>query len=490
MKMKRICACLLCLLMLLGAIACGNDTQKDTQTTTSGQSSDTTTGETTTTEAKETLDIPDTNYNTTFNILMTGNWKYNDFEAENIYGEPINDARYQVNSMLKDLYGITVAVKNDTGVHATGAGNGFTAVQKQVTSGSKDYDLVSIGCYDVATLAYSGYLYDLNTVENVNLSKSWYNQKCVEQLAVGGRNYFITGDAMTLDNDCTYCILFNKTVRTDNKLEDPYTLVKNNQWTFDKFLEMINACGNDLNGDGQYTADDAYGAIVWTDSIIGMLHASGGRFATISEDGKFSVTLDTERNINVMTAWINEKETDKCFFNNGGTSEADHAPFTENRCLFYTRYIKAAGWFRDSTLDFGILPYPKWDNDQSEYNVTMHAYGTSYLAVPAGVNDSAMSGAMLEALSYYGQEYLTPAYYDTTLIGKSIRDEESAEMLDIIFASRFYDIGTFYQIGGLNETVNTMMRNGATNFSSVFKAASRVAKSQIDKISVAFDAIK
>lgn len=37
--------------------------------------------------------------------------------------------------------------------------------------------------------------------------------------------------------------------------------------------------------------------------------------------------------------------------------------------------------------------------------------------------------------------YVTPAYYDVALSGKFTRDEESAEMLELIFTTKFYDLG-------------------------------------------------
>ena len=56
-----------------------------------------------------------------------------------------------------------------------------------------------------------------------------------------------------------------------------------------------------------------------------------------------------------------------------------------------------------------------------------------------------------EALAYYGKQIVTPAYYDINLIGQSTRDEESADMLDIIFDSLVFDIGYYYQIGPYNK---------------------------------------
>ena len=119
----------------------------------------------------------------------------------------------------------------------------------------------------------------------------------------------------------------------------------------------------------------------------------------------------------------------------------------------------------------------------------MHAYGTSYFCIPTTVADADMSGAVLEALSYYGKEYITPAYYDTTLKGKYFRDEESSEMLDLIFASRFFDVGTYYQLGGYNEKVITMMQQGDTDFASMYQKNEKAANKVLQKINDAYAAM-
>ena len=178
------------------------------------------------------------------------------------------------------------------------------------------------------------------------------------------------------------------------------------------------------------------------------------------------------------------------YFLGGASDDEVHSIFTENRCLFYTRYLKAASWFRDMDTDFGILPYPKWDATQQDYCNTMHAYGTSYISVPITTADQARTGAVIESLAYYGQKQLTPAYYETTLKGKYFRDEESAAMLDLIFKSRFFDIGMYYQFGGYNEMVITMMQQKKTDFVSMYEKKEAKALEKIAEVNAAYDAME
>jgi len=494
--MKRMLALLLAIVMLMSvAVSCGSkDNAADTTTTAApvgdGASSDTTTGEAGETAApEETRDVVVENYNRAFTIYQSGNWGYKDFVAEEVTGEPVNDAVYTMLSTVSEEFGIEITTIDESAKSSGGQGQGYKAVETMHMSGSKDYDITSIGCYDVCTLAYTGYLTDLAAIDNIDLSKSWYDQKAYDMLNINGRMYYTIGDAMTLDNNCTYCILFNKTVVDQYQLEDPYQLVRDNKWTYEKFIEMASVLPADLNGDGVRDREDAYGVTVWLDSAVGMLHAAGGAVGKINDEGKIEITLNTERNIDVLGTWTLANASDLCNYITSDTNESAHKSFTSNNCLFYTRYINAGSWFRDSDLDFGFLPYPKWDEEQEDYCNTMHAYGTSWMCIPSSVTDIEQSGAIMESLSYYGQKLINPAYYEITLEGKTIRDEESAEMLDIIFATRFFDVGFYYQVGGYNSSLFSNFKQGNPSYNSVIKASEKVAQKQLEKIDASFEKI-
>lgn len=489
--MKKLITLLLLSAMLLSNFAACSESETNADETTVTSDAASAEAETTEeTEYVETLDIEVKDYGgRTINIVLAGNWAFDDFVAEEMTGEAINDAKYDTNAAVSDLLNVEFAVNNQSGQASGGTGTGYKLIDNMVMAGTSDYDVADIGCYDVSTLAYNGKLIDLNSVKNIDLTKSWWDPKANEHLSIAGKMFYSTGDSGILDNDCTYCILFNKQMITNFNLEDPYTLVKENRWTYDKFTEMAYTGYIDMNGNGTTDKDDSIGIMMWQDSVIGMLHASGGKFATINDDGQIEITLNSERNFDVLTSWLTLKtEPLVGFIGSGATITEDelNTMFNDNRAMFYCRYIKAVSWFRDMETDFGILPYPKWDETQQDFCNTMHAYGTSYLCIPMTVADIEMSGAVMEALSYYGQQIITPAYYEKTLKGKYIRDEESSEMLDLIFASRFFDVGTYYQLGGYNEKVITMMQQGNTDFASMYEKNIKLANKVLEKINTAY----
>ena len=125
--------------------------------------------------------------------------------------------------------------------------------------------------------------------------------------------------------------------------------------------------------------------------------------------------------------------------------------------------------------DFGILPYPKLNTTQEEYYHTVAPYNSQFICVPLIQNDVERTGTITEALAYYGQKIVLPAYYDVTLIGQSARDEESEAMVEIILDPLVFDIGYYYQIGPYNKQLIIMIRNHDRNFASMYDSYKNTA---------------
>ena len=66
--------------------------------------------------------------------------------------------------------------------------------------------------------------------------------------------------------------------------------------------------------------------------------------------------------------------------------------------------------------------------------------------------------------------------------GKIIRDDESADMLDIILANRVFDIGWYYQFGNYTEDVMNMLRNKNNNFASMYQKNESMALAEISEL--------
>ena len=104
--------------------------------------------------------------------------------------------------------------------------------------------------------------------------------------------------------------------------------------------------------------------------------------------------------------------------------------------------------FADMESEFGIVPFPKYDSNQSEY-YSMYPYNCAMVAIPNVIEDLERTANIVEDMNYYSSIILKPAWYDTLLSRRYTRDDESEKSLDIILEGRVYDVGMYYDFGSI-----------------------------------------
>lgn len=491
--MKKLLSVLLVAAMLLALTACGGDVAETTAPA----------GDTVTTEpAADAPDLPDPStldIDGEFRILVSGNSARDDF-AGNSEGTAVEIAIYRRNAVLAEKYGVEIVDDNISKFGSiTGSGTGFTTIYNDYMAGEGEYDAASIGAYDIATLSYSGYLHDLNETPHLDLSKPYWDQMANRDLTVGGKIYYTTGDIAYNDNVCTMAILFNKDIVKEYDLEDPYDLVRDDDWTLESFSRLSKSVSEDMNQDGIFDEKDKYGVLTWNDAWMGILAAAGERICTV-EDGEIKLSFYNERVVNLFDNYrALAYDQAHCFTyqydQNTGTVPATSAwdtnrdaMFNESRALFYMQTMGAVERYRDSETDFGILPYPKMDAEQEEYGHSISAYHVQFICVPEMAKDHERSGIVLEELAYQGLVLMTPAYYEQSLVGRYVRDEESVDMLDIVFATRVYDLGSYYKIGSYETQIKAQHRD-RTPLSSMYETYRSSAEQMIKIINMSMQSI-
>ncbi len=120
-----------------------------------------------------------------------------------------------------------------------------------------------------------------------------------------------------------------------------------------------------------------------------------------------------------------------------------------------------------------------FDEAQGEYNNLISTGLVTTTSIPYNCKDTDMTGAVVEAMAYYSVDTLTPAYYDNALKGRYVRDEESGDMLDIIFATRVYDLGFIFDWGGAGSLVTQQYRSKSTEFASAVESIKTKAETAL-----------
>ena len=459
--MKRIASFLLAMLLVASCfVACGDKTPDSVV-----EGTDTVE---TTESLVEALDVKTADYGQyDFRVLSAGNQAFNDFQFEEESTLPLDNAKYTTKLKVEEDFNITIT-QDITKKYSSGGGPGFLAVSQQANSGDVNYDLCLIAGYDVSVLAYNGYLYDMHSIDSLDLTKSWWDQNATESLAVNDVVFFTTGDITVSDNSTAFCLLFNKVLLKDYGLDSPYDLVHDGEWTIENFGKLVKSVSEDLNTDGIYDGSDRYGLLVWDDSIVGMVNAAGERCCTI-EDGQIKLTFYNENTLSALeqySAIAYDKQHAITYQRDKSIKVMDM--WQNNQGLFWTTLIYNIPNIREMESDFGVLPYPKLNEQQEEYYTCIAPYNSQFICIPLIQNDVERTGVIAEALGYYGQKITLPALYDVTLVGQSTRDEESESMLDIIFQNLIYDIGYYYQIGPYNKKLILQLQEFNSNFTSMY----------------------
>lgn len=136
---------------------------------------------------------------------------------------------------------------------------------------------------------------------------------------------------------------------------------------------------------------------------------------------------------------------------------------------------------RSMETDFGIIPYPKFDEEQERYYSRVSYYNAPI--VPVTNQNAEFTGALLEYFNYASSLTVIPAYRDTVLYGKVIRDEESSDMLDIIFDARVVDIGDTTLCGEIRDGIfNSLFTNKNNNLSSKIPNMQTVVDKFVSKL--------
>ena len=471
------------LLALLPVTGCG-DTAAETEDTAAETVAAETAAETE--ETKLTPDLPEMDFEGyEFRMLTKGlynvHWRSIDAVAEELTGEPINDAVFNRNTYIAETYNVSFAEITHTDMNPT------PLAQKTIQAGEDAFDVILHG-NEMRPLITGGMLIDLNTIPYMDLEKPWYDQNANESLSIAGKLHVTAGDMTIMDNNATWCFQFNKALAEDLNLGNLYEMVKEGKWTIDVLMSAVEVASQDLNGDGVHDEFDQWGIEGEAFNTMALMMGAGVKAFEKDENDMPVLAIGTEHYINTFQKAVAiTGSPDYCLYAetyrskySGDSLRSDCMDkcFAEGRALFNFAGMNRVTLFREMEADFGILPIPKWDEAQEDYYNVVSLSCAALIGVPKTAGDLERTGVILEALNAESMYTLTPAYYDITLKTKSARDEESSDMLDIIFNNRVYDLGNMYAWGGAFDLPGSLTQSGADKIAS--QAESKKTSTETD----------
>ena len=485
--MKKKLSLCLCLVMLLSALAsCGGgstETESQTNTNTPSESTDseTTPAETEAPKAESTLTITDFGGRDYRMISTNQDNRQVDINATELTGSTLNDLVYNRNFHVMELYNVKM-VAEDIEYNKIN-----DMVKKDATSGDTSYELY-LSNYSANALATQGYLYDFYTMPHVNLKNAWWDQNEISDMTIRNKLYMAIGDISPTELLTSECILFNKALFDANGISYPYEDALNGTWTFDKLLAIADGKTTDLNGDGEIKVDDdMFSLTCWNDYGTALFYGAGGDVSHFDADGNVALDIDVEKFTDIYN---------KIYALTNGTKanyetekhERSFQVFAEGRAFFCgITFQKIETFLREMEDDYGVLPNPKFDENQQNYSTCVSGAG-SMVIVPKTCTDPEYVGSMLEAMAAISYDMITPDLIDTMASTKNVRDQESSAVVQMIIRNRNFDTARMHDINA-DKFVEQLIPLDSTDVASYFAKNEKSYEKRLDEINKAYQSL-
>ena len=363
-------------------------------------------------------------------------------------------------------------------------------IKREIQTMSTAWEAVFTGNNVVIQYKLFNYFHNMNDSEYIDIDERWWYADAIEELSVDNYNYrFLYGDIHIGAYGCTGVIFYNKDyyeqyLSSNKDREEPYYKVLDGKWTFEEFTRLTKKAHIERGGDG---SNDIHGFSLfrYAEQIHYLRESCGIRMYERNDMGIPEIDFMDEKSVdftNKLYSFIYENEGAWLFYPNRiGEEEGHEDDFPNGKVMFLMGTLSNVlnDNMREMKTDFGVLPYPKWDEEQEEYRNFLHNSST-LLACPVSADYDRVNeevSAVIEALASESYRRVSVAYYETALKTAYTRDDLDAQMIDIVTGqhdtvkstlSKNFLYEYSWAIGGIGNIFYTMMRDKSTNFASTY----------------------
>lgn len=437
MKPTKITALILAALMTFSAVGCGNNTDtsdgKDTGKDTSANID--TTAETELTRANTPDSLPDDLDfgGETINIFYFGLDDSKNFDAVGeMGGDIVLDSVYQRNLRTEERLNVTlnwIEGSSDWGEFPNEVSNALMA-------GVSDYDLIMEENSQAFRHTLRGYFVNLKDAKYIDIDQPWWYSEMMQEGSIdNNKRYYITGDLTMTTLFGASAVFFNKSVYTDyfGDVNDIYNHVLDGTWTYDVFAEYCKGVYTDLNANQTADAGDLFGFEYEQWGIPNYMSMSTGlTYSKRDSDGLPVIDLYTEESVLWGQTLYKLLYSDNMSRLSSSTEKV--TSFLNSKTLFLVSLLGSATQLRDSSFEYGILPYPKLSETLGYMSAAATVNGNA-VAIPVAAPPAKFDAtcAAVESLCAEAYRNVVPTWYDTALKIKYLDTEIDAQMVDVIY---------------------------------------------------------
>lgn len=428
---KVLCLALSSLMLLSVLVSCRQD-EPPASDNTSGDVVDSATGETEETWATDAngyvLDsIEDVDLGgKEIRILMGSNRKRECFIEDDDIGTPVNSAIFTRNQTVQVRLNCKLNFIEEKDGWESQATYTETAINM---STANEVDLFTVYSLTANTLMINGVLTDILANDIIEFDKPYWNSKMVESCSLYDKMYFCTGEISYTLIDCIYVMLFNKELAADMGMprylsetygiDSLYDLVESGEWTLDNMMKIAKQFS--VDSDGVKNAEDTFGYVASSVSIDSYWGASNLTHLSKGNDGSIVICDDmSSKKASDLAAKVVEFMKSPAVMVQGSFAkvEKDPAPATfwdKGQAVFY--HISLNELMRDTGFEMGVLPIPKYDEDQEEY-LTCPGFGYGMWGIARSAENYEDLCYVMECMASESYRKVIPVYFDQMLLNR------------------------------------------------------------------------
>jgi len=316
----------------------------------------------------------------------------------------------------------------------------YTSAIQSMQSGSDDYDvIVGTQLFDVVIPTLGAFLINYNELEKysadyIDLSQPYWDNAYNKELTYENNMFWLTGDITLGYNSGMYCTFVNGDLYEKYLFQNYgsiYDIVRSGEWTMDLMIKMSEEIYIDNGSESdKVDKDDTIGVMLYHACADIIVTGLGVKFSTKDADGVVSMTFNNANTISAMEKYFELKAARGVLYT-GNPQPFDHQDvYAAEKTLFYMSGVGYAGKYLREMDNYYIIPLPKLNKEQN-YRTRLSDWNMLY-GINASSSKIPMTAATLEAMAAASYYLVTPIYYDETLKYKYTRDDDAAEMIDLL----------------------------------------------------------
>jgi len=280
-------------------------------------------------------------------------WEWNNYPEAG--GSDYGDKRLELYEKVEKDYNCKITKKE------TNPDTFFEDINRAVMANEKFADFIEVDLMRYQVLMNTKSLQPLSDIKGFNPQEDKFFKNITDTHTSDGKVYSVQHQIQ--QKPMGVLMFFNKTLIKASGLENPYDLLKNNQWSFDKFASMCKALTKSTSGSTEIN-QWGFGCVDWHANNFEkpMVFANGGSVIKKNASDRWQFALLDPPAQEALT-YLNKLESvDKVMIPppTGTDASANLGAFTEGQLGFFvgsTEYIE--GINKNMTDEWGLLPLPK-----------------------------------------------------------------------------------------------------------------------------------